>query len=57
MDSIVWRSVLIVSSPDFVFFYCARTINEINSFLFTLIKNTFKIVVAENWNELTIDET
>jgi len=57
MDSIAWRSVLIVSYPDFVFFYCAHTINEINPFLLILIKNTYRIVVAENWSEQNIEET
>jgi len=57
MHSIAWRSLLIVLCPDFVFFYCAHTINEINAFLFILIKNTYKIVVAENWNEQTTVET
>jgi hypothetical protein len=57
MDSVAWRSVLVVSCPNFVLFYCAHTINEINAFLFILIKNAYKIVVAENWNEQTIEET
>ena len=57
MDSIAWRSVLIVSCPDFVFFYCAHTINEINAFSFILIKNAYKIVIMENSNEQTIEET
>jgi len=57
MDSIAWRSALIVSCPDFVFFYCAHTINETNPFLLILIKNTYKIVVAENRSEQNIEET
>ena len=57
MDSIAWRSALIVSCPDFFFFYCAHTINETNPFLLILIKNTYKIVVAENRSEQNIEET
>jgi len=41
----------------FCLFCCVHTINEINHFLLILIKNTYKIVVAENWSEQNIEET